>query len=318
MRARRQQRRGMTLVEVMVALVILVVMSGVIFESIRGSIQFQQLLASRDETVRTARSALSKLGRDLQLAYLTPNKSAIASYQTVFVGEETEPSRLYFASLAHQRLYLDSRECDQTEITVWGERAPSEVGKGYVLYHREAPRIDQYPDEQGRIWPLAYNVREFRVRYLDQVSGEWKTSWDTRSSDTPYRLPRAVELGLVLIAPDLEDPTGEETVDVPFLSTVTVEYAERMPGLNGGNGGLGGTPVAGGGGTLPGGMPGGMPGGLPGGAPMPGAFGGGGGGFGGAGFSGLPGGSLGGMLGLMGGNKGQGGRSAPKTTGGAQ
>lgn len=286
----RRSRRGMTLIEVLVAISILLVMSAVIFESLRNSILFHNLLSSRDETIRTARATIGKITRDLQLAYLTPNRTAVNSYQTVFVGDDDEPSRLFFSSLNHQRLYLDSRECDQTEITVWAEQAPEGHGKGYILYHREAPRIDQYPDEQGVIWPLAYNVRTFRMRYLDQVSGEWKTEWDTRSPETPYRLPRAVELGLVLIAPDPEDPTGEQTVDVPFLSTVVLEYAERMPStdpLMAAAAAAGGTT----GGTAPAAPP-----------TMLGL-----GGYGGGGATGLSGGNLGGTLGMLPGAKPRGG-----------
>jgi general secretion pathway protein J len=296
----------MSLIEVLVALAILLVMSAVVFESLSNSIQFHNILAARDETVRTARAAVSKLTRDLQLAYLTPNKEAVNTYMTVFVGYDDEPSKLYFSTLNHQRLYLNSRECDQAEITVWAEPAPEERGRGFILYHRESPRIDQYPDEQGVIWPLAYNVRSFRLRYLDQQSNEWKTSWDTRSADTPYRLPRAVEIGLVLIAPDLGDDKGENTVDVPFLSRVVLEYAPRLPnpndpallaagGTNGTNGtnGLTGTwnPFASG--TYANG-----------------------GGLGGLGAAGLSGGQLGGTLGMLpGANKGSSGRSPGRSPG---
>ncbi|MCB9685865.1 MAG: prepilin-type N-terminal cleavage/methylation domain-containing protein [Alphaproteobacteria bacterium] len=255
----RARRRGLTLMETMVAIAVLLIMSAIVFESLHNSVEFHNLLEARDETIRTARVAMSKLTRDLQLAYLTPNKLAVNSYQTVFVGLDEDPSKLYLASLNHQRLYLDSRECDQTEITVWAEDAPRDRGQGYVLYHREAPRIDEEPAEGGKVWPLAYNVRSFHLRYLDQQNGEWQTSWDTRSATTPYRLPRAVEIGLVLIAPDPADPSGQDTVDVPFLETVLLEYAPRMPnpsqppvnfsaaGLGGlagtGFGGLGGGPI---------------------------------------------------------------------------
>ncbi|MEQ1501484.1 MAG: type II secretion system protein GspJ [Myxococcota bacterium] len=279
----RRARRGMTLVEVIVALAILLIMSALIFESLQNSITFHNILGARDETVRTARAAISKITRDLQLAYLTPNRTALGSYQTVFVGYDDDPAKLYFATLNHQRLYLDSRECDQAEVTVWAEQAPKEHGNGYILYHRESPRIDQYPDEQGVIWPLAYNVRTFSLRYLDQVSGEWRTTWDTRSGDTPYRLPRAVEIGLVLIAPDPEDEAGERTIDVPFLSTVVLEYAERMPNPSA-------MPIAG---TTSGSSTG----------SVPGLIGGGNGGYGGGGFAGLSGGALGGTLGALPGAK---------------
>lgn len=291
----------MSLVEVLVAVAILLVMSAMIFRAMHSSIEFHNLLANRDETARTARSAMSKLSRDLQLAFLTPNRQAVASYQTVFVGYDEEPSKLFFTSLNHQRMYLNSRECDQTEITIWGEQAPSEVGKGFVLYHREAPRIDEEPDEGGRIWPLAYNVRSFSLRYLDQATGDWKTEWDTRGADTPYRLPRAVEIGLVLIAPDPDDPSGDRTVDVPFLSRVVLEYAERLPNPNDAfNASMARTSN-------------GNPPGVPaGGAGFPPNYTGNGG-FGGAGSAGLSGGGLGGMLGMISGQQGQsrGGKGRP-------
>lgn len=227
---RHSRRRGITLAEVMVATVILLVMSLVIAESLRNSVIFDQELSTRDETIRTARVVMGKLKRDLQLAYLTPKDvpKNLDRYQTVFVGFDDEPDKLFFASLNHQRMYLDTRESEQTEITVWCE--PSEEGEGYTLYHREAPRIDGVPDEQGTIWPLAYHVRSFSVRYLDQQDNEWKDEWDTRSSDTPYRLPRAAEIALVLIAPDPEDE--DDTIDVPFVTQVQLAWAPRLPTQN--------------------------------------------------------------------------------------
>lgn len=304
----RARRRGLTLMETMVAIAILLIMSAIVFESLHNSVEFHNLLEARDETIRTARVAMSKLTRDLQLAYLTPNKLAVNSYQTVFVGLDDDPSKLYFASLNHQRLYLDSRECDQTEITVWAEDAPRDHGQGYVLYHREAPRIDDEPAEDGHVWPLAYNVRSFHLRYLDQQNGEWQTSWDTRSATTPYRLPRAVEIGLVLIAPDPADTSGQDTIDVPFLETVLLEYAPRMPNPSqppvnfsaAGLGGLGGTGFNGlSSGPITGGAfmgMGGSSGGGKGNTPTRGGGGRGGGGRGGAagGFGGGAGGPRGG------------------------
>ncbi|MEO0604729.1 MAG: type II secretion system protein GspJ, partial [Myxococcota bacterium] len=213
-----RRRRGITLAEVMVATIILLSMSLMIAESLRNSVIFDEALSRQDETVRTARVVMSKLRRDFELAYLSPRETSgpqvnLERYQTLFVGFNDEPDKVFFATLNHQRLYLDTRESEQTEITIWCE--DSDEGEGYTLYHREAPRIDHEPDEQGTIWPLAYNVRSFSIRYLDQQDNEWKDEWDTRSADTPYRLPRAIEIALVLIAPDPAD--DDDTIDVPFV-----------------------------------------------------------------------------------------------------
>jgi general secretion pathway protein J len=137
-----------------------------------------------------------------------------------------DPDQLVFTTLAHQRLYRDSRECDQTEVSIWAEPARDGHGEGYTLYHREASRIDQEPDVGGRIFPLAYNVRSFDLRYLDPTTNEWREEWDTRGTDTPYRLPRAVQVGLVLIARDTQDE--DRTIDVPFVTTIKLEYASPL------------------------------------------------------------------------------------------
>jgi prepilin-type N-terminal cleavage/methylation domain-containing protein len=301
----------MTLMEVMIAIAIIAVISTLGWASLNDAIELNQVLAINDDTTRGARVSLDRLRRELQLAYLTPHRvgnvqvdpndpwAALAAggngvqpnandpvvvgdptYVTVFVGEDGDPDTLWFATLAHQRLYKNSRECDQAEVTVWGERARKGQGVGSVLYHRESPRIDGEPDEEGRIWPLAYNVRSFNLRYLDHITYEWYDEWDTRSSDTPYRLPRAVQIGLVLLAPDPDDE--DRTVEMPYLTTVALSYAEpvlpkfgsdllNQAGM-GAAAGAGGNPFGGAGGGNPFGGGGGNPFGGGGGNP----FGGGG------------------------------------------
>lgn len=222
----RRARRGMTLLEVSIAVTILLFISLIVFGALSSSIEYNRLLAMRDNTTRSARATLSTLRRELQLAYLTPSRTAIETAETVFVGYDEEPDRLYFATLAHQRLYRDSRESDQAEITVWTESSPREQGDGYILYHRESERVDHEPGQGGRVYPLAYNVRAFNVRYLDPQTNEWRDEWDSRDTDTLYRIPRAVEIGLVLIAPDPEDE--DRTIDVPFLSRFELVYGQRL------------------------------------------------------------------------------------------
>lgn len=220
----RRRRSGMSLPEVMVSIVIILVMMGLALQAIDHALELRNLLEQRDETTRAARVALGRLRREFQLAFLTAHRDAIEQYETVFVGRDDDPDAVWMATRSHQRLYRDSRESDQTEITVWAEPARGEDERGYVLWHREAPRIDEEPHEGGLSTPLAHNVRSFELRFLDARSDEWKTEWDSRSADTPNLLPRAVTIGLVLIGPDPMDP--ERTVDLSFLTTVVLEYGQ--------------------------------------------------------------------------------------------
>src|SRR5690606_31674871 len=88
------------------------------------------------------------------------------------------------------------------------------------------------PAEDGRIWPLAYGVETFNLRYLDGRTGEWMDEWDTRAADTANRLPRAVQIGLVLLAGD-PDGDDDDTIEVPYLTTVILEYADPLTPLMG-------------------------------------------------------------------------------------
>lgn len=219
-----RSRRGMSLLEVMVAIFLIVFMSFTAFVLLDSSIETREVLGERDEVTRSARVVLGKLRREIQLAFLTAHPQAINTYETVFVGTDDNPDRLTFTSLSHQRLYKDSRESDQTELTWWVDDAGSQR---QALFHREAARVDEEPDKGGVIYPLAYNVRTFDVRYLDSRTNEWTDTWDTRTVDQANRLPRAVQIGLVLILEE-DDGRGTREIDIPVVTTVVLEYAEPL------------------------------------------------------------------------------------------
>ena len=222
----RSSRGGMSLLEVVVALAVMLVMAAIAAEAVFNSIKMNEILAERDETTRAARVTMSRLRREIQLAFIVNGGVQTPNYITQFVAIDDNPDVLFFNTFSHQRLYRDARESDQTEITLWAEPARREQGRGYVLYHRESPRIDEEPDEGGVIYPIAYNVRSFNLRFLNSVTNEWVDEWDTRKTDYSNRLPRAVQIGLVLIG---TDPLDEDrTIDIPFLTTTVIERAPKV------------------------------------------------------------------------------------------
>ncbi|MDP2309067.1 MAG: type II secretion system protein GspJ [Pseudomonadota bacterium] len=219
------RRAGFTLLEVIVALTVFAIIAGLTFGTIASALNTRDLLEEDDAVNQSARIAMSRIRRDLSLAYLTINTGAVNTYKTLFVAHDQNPDRLWFASLAHQRLYRGARESDQTEITYWTEDDPDTSG-ALVLLRREAPRIDNYPERDGTIAPLAYDVKAFEVRFLDSLTNEWKEEWDTTGAETPNRLPRAAQVTLTLLAPDPDD--AEDTVERTWASTVMLEFAPRL------------------------------------------------------------------------------------------
>lgn len=218
-------RRGFTLVEVLVSLGLLALIGTMAFMSIASATNAQAVLENEDATNQAARVAMSTIRRDLAMAYLTPNTSAVNTYRTLFTGSNGDPDRLWFASLSHHRKIRDSREADQTEITYWTEDDPN-ISQASVLLRREAPRIDQEPERDGVIYPLAYRVKSFNLRYLNSDTAEWVEEWDSTGADHPNVLPRAVQVVLVLLQPDSDDP--EKLTERTYASTVPLLFGKPL------------------------------------------------------------------------------------------
>ena len=222
MTLRRRNRRGMTIIDVVISVAILLTLTVVCTWSLRNAMQINHMFEKRTNAVRNVAPLLR---REIKLAFLTPNIQAVNSYRTVFNGKNEDPDQLIFTSQSHRRLYWDSRESDQTEISIWAEPMPNGED-GYVIYHRESARIDEEPDKDGIIQPLAYNVKSLNFRYLDGIRNEWTEEWDSLSADHLNRLPRAVELSMVYLLPH---PTDEgEWVERPQKTTVLLHHAEPI------------------------------------------------------------------------------------------
>ncbi len=217
----RNARRGFTLLEVVVAIALLALIGVLTFETVANALDARDWLEKDDDANQSARIAMDRLHRDFELAWLTPNIQAVNTFKTIFIAKNEDPDQIWFTSLSHRRIHQNARESDETEITYWTEDDPN-ADNALVLLRREAPRIDQEPEKDGTILPLAYGVKTFNVRFLDPTTNEWKDEWDTTGADTPYRLPRAVRIVLEMLAPDPDDP--ERQVTRTYASTVIMAY----------------------------------------------------------------------------------------------
>jgi type II secretion system protein J len=223
MTRRPRLRRGFTLIEVIVSLVLVAGIAAFTFTSLRSSFAMRDYMEKQDATDRSARVALQKIERELRLAFLTKNTTAVNTYKTVFVGKNNgDLDALFFATFAHRQMYHGTPEGDQAEITIWADEGPDGTN---VLYHRESGRIDEDPDSDGTILPLASGVKTFDLDFLNSTTGDWSEEWDSTGNEQ-NKLPRAVEILLVLEGPDPDD--DEETIDHTYLTTVILDMADPI------------------------------------------------------------------------------------------
>ncbi len=198
----RIRARGMTLLEVVVAIGILAMVAALIHGVIDSLSRGKKGEALRTERAHEGREAIGRMLRDLSSAYLSlhvPAVTALITERTAFVGRNGVPfARVDFTAFAHKRTERDAPESDQAEVGYFVLPDP-DVPEKMDLVRREQTPIDTDPLRGGVVNVVAENVSEFEVRFLEPLTDQWVEAWDsTQLSGQPNRLPLAVSVRLVL------------------------------------------------------------------------------------------------------------------------
>lgn len=220
---RKRARRGhpgVTLLEVLVASVILAMMATMIYAAFDHTSRLRTRLSGRQERDHVARIALNKIAADLRMAFLTahihPTQQYIARV-THFIGVDQNPGdRVDFAAFSHRRLLRNVHEGDTCEV---GYRMEERRGGGYDLLRRESPRIDLDPKRGGTLDVLVNDVLSFQIRYYDSTTDTWIDAWDTtQATGQVNRLPSRVRITL-----GLRDSDGRERRYMTETQLMTTE-----------------------------------------------------------------------------------------------
>ncbi len=185
--------RGFSLIEVMVAVGITAVIGAMTIGSLRGLDHASTVARAQAERYAAARVALSRIAREVSMAFISDDfdRNHYRDRPTLFQGREDE---ILFTTMAHQRLYRDAKESDQSVVEY---RVHSDPDTGEeALFRREKPRIDDEPDRGGREDLVADRVTSFRLRYWDTKRNDWSREWSTRSVDHANDLPSRVRIEL--------------------------------------------------------------------------------------------------------------------------
>ena len=195
--------RGFTLVELLVAIVIMSLISVLIYNAFSSMKRSREGIERVDDRYREGRLAMARMTRELQSAFISfhaPINSALLVERTAFIGSTGTPAdRLDFDSFSNRRLDRNSHVSDQCELSYFGSANPELPGVT-DLARRYSTTLDLDPKAGGRVEVLATDIDLFDLQYLDPMSGNWVDTWDTTQSITgqPARLPLQVRIALVL------------------------------------------------------------------------------------------------------------------------
>lgn len=198
----RRRRRGVTLIEAMVAILITSIIGTLVWGGFDQTSRNKARVEAGLDRFHTLRIALERMSREISMAFVSTHineNPQLQAVRTVFIGTDRGGGdRLDFCSFSHQRLYRNAHESDQNEISYFITNHPD--GGRKVLARREQARIDDDPEHGGRVQILFDDVKDFQLEYLDPASNEWLRTWNTTQGATgqPNRLPSQVKISITI------------------------------------------------------------------------------------------------------------------------
>lgn len=196
MKARRSQ--GMSLIEVMVAMAIFAVVAGLLYGAFAQTARNKERIERQLDREHEIRAGIERMAQELSNAYASAHKNVNTALRPNITGliakQEGSNTRVNFTSFSHRRLYRNAHESDQNELGYYITQDPERAGEE-VLARREQRRIDDDLEKGGQIQILIANVKSFELSFLDPLTNEWNTTWDTTQvAMQPNRLPAQAKI----------------------------------------------------------------------------------------------------------------------------
>jgi general secretion pathway protein J len=217
--------RGFSLIEVMIAVTVLAMISGLLFTAFSSLKRSKEGVQRASDRYREGRMAMARITRELESAYVSkhvPIDQSLWVVKTWFKAQQDSPAdRLDFDAFVNRRTDRDARQSDQAEISYYGEENPNKTGQ-IDLLRRISARLDNEPSEGGKAEVLATDIDLFDLKYLDPLLGSWIEEWDSTTVVGQLdRLPLQIRVHLVLNGGERFGGDGDRAA-LPFVAKVVL------------------------------------------------------------------------------------------------
>ncbi|MFA7328796.1 MAG: type II secretion system protein GspJ [Candidatus Ratteibacteria bacterium] len=204
-------RKGFTLVEVMVAVVIFSLAIAVIYKTFSTGLKVWERGSESMAVFQDGKRVLDVISKDIRSTFIPP----LGNEDSLFVGEdkkegEIDADKISFFTLGEPNLISKGKDIGLRKIEYYLEKKDKE----YTLYRKETPSLGRLVLGEETVDPLLIGVENLNFEYYSK--GEWKKEW--KPSKT---VPSRVKICLKLKEETGEPHTFATTVEVPVASEET-------------------------------------------------------------------------------------------------
>lgn len=217
------RRAGFTLVEIMLAILILAIMMSIVYGVVVSTVQAQRRIEEVTVASEIGPVLIAQIREDLEGAF-RPDSKGEYFRGTDSISPAGDRDRIDFitARLAYGTAEDGGEPAfhSANEVGYLVRENPRASGLG-VLYRRQDLFLDPDPLQGGVLVELYDRVSHFGVKYY--TGEEWVDGWDFTSAQG--KLPRAVQVDLRLEVTQHEDRVSERF----YRTTVTFPKMEEPP-----------------------------------------------------------------------------------------
>ena len=200
----KNSNRGFTLLELLVALVLLVMLSGALYGTYFSVMRGSEVARERTEPLRDARAALDLLRRELAAVNFASNNKRLH-----FVVEDRDIFGKPASILDFTAFTVPKTGSVPSSDVMAVRYKPVEREEQTMILSRQTE--DLYLDSKPLPYPLTEQIQGFLVECYD--GNQWVKSWDTTLN---AGLPKAVRVTLLVQGSD--KPVGFTAIVVPRLA----------------------------------------------------------------------------------------------------
>ncbi len=249
----RRNSAGFTIVEVLLAISIVAVLSGLTWASISQMYRTRDLIQERSGRYQAVRITMERLTQEIGSSFIAgpefgfeeiPGEEAtpadaeadapvqpVEPLQSGMIGRD---EYIHFTCFSHQRTVEGERAGNIAEIGYFLRSERNEEGDLLsVLMRREDTTMDDNITRGGTIQRVLPEVESISFEYWDAgevklgtneeiAQGRWVDSWDTTRREFAGRLPTRVRIKLVL------PPQGMMRNSETFTTQVQIQTTEVM------------------------------------------------------------------------------------------
>jgi|GEM_PF-2915477 len=208
----RLTQQGLTLLEILVAMLIFSIILGVVYSTFFGSSKTASLLESNEDVYQTARSFLGMISLELRALYYDPASGlGLAGVNKEADGDAVD--EIYFISSSHHRKSPEAREGEIAEIGYFFD-VDQIKGKKQLIKSVDST-VDSDIKKGGTLMFLTDQLKSLNIKYYKKDTKEWLDEWNTepqQQASQQQQLPDEIQIELSVTDDKEHETKFRETI----------------------------------------------------------------------------------------------------------